>query len=615
MVKKYLSRLLLILLFCSNSAYTDVSNQQRQLFWQARQLLLSKQYRQFETLKKQLTDYPLYPYLSYIKIKQQLAYQNVVTIDDFLKTYKDTPLADKLRIESLMQAIRRRDWPRFIHYYRPVYTPVLQCYYFNALLATNQKQAAYKAIPKLWLTLNSPPAICQHVFLRWEQSGELSRKLIWQKLEQAIQQNNVRVIQRLGQHLPNEQKKQLKLWYRVHNHPLLVKQRDQFDWENQRNRKIVLDGIRRLATKDPDELIKSWPRLTQIYSFNVAEKQNLLSSLSVSLARHADFKAGTWLKQIQPAYTDSVLREWRVRNALLNGNWKQAHYWIGHLTRREQKLPCWRYWRARTLAETQQTQAAMVIYKSLATEVDYYGVLASQRLKQHYSPRIQRVLGSPSALHQNEAIQRAKELHALGFTGDARREWLWALPHLSVVQRQAAAQLAKQWEWYDLAIIGAAKANIHNDIRLRFPMAYRIPVLATAQNLHLNAAWIWAIMRQESAFMWNAKSSAGAFGLMQIMPGTGKTLARNLHLTSVNLLDPKQNIRLGSFYLKQLLKTFDGNPVLATAAYNVGPARIKNYQALYQHLPRDVWVEILPWKETRDYIKSVGLARSIYGQI
>ncbi len=82
-----------------------------------------------------------------------------------------------------------------------------------------------------------------------------------------------------------------------------------------------------------------------------------------------------------------------------------------------------------------------------------------------------------------------------------------------------------------------------------------------------------------------------------------------------HLLDPELNIRLGSTYLKRLLKTFDGNMLLATAAYNVGPTRIKNYQSLYRRLPKDVWVEILPWKETRDYIKSVSLARNIYNQI
>ncbi len=612
MHKKYLFLLVLCLTHTSVLAYADNNYSQRRLFWQARQSLLAKHYQQFEQLKVHLKEYPLYPYLLYIKLKQQLAYQNVDRIDDFLETYKDTPLAGKLRIDYLSKLAKTGNWPRFIHFYRPIYGPVLQCYYLNALLATNQKHRAYQAIPKLWLTLNSPPPICRRVFSYWESAGGLKRALVWQKLEQAIAGNNTALIFHLTQFLPADEKGYIKHWVQVHNHPLLIKQSEQFDSEDKIDRKILLYGLHRLASKDPNELVETWPVLVKNYNFTEAERQDLLSNLAVALARRADLDASTWLQQIKPAYANAVLREWRVRNELLKGNWKQALYWIDHLSRNEQKLSCWRYWRARALAEMNQSASATKLYESLAQEIDYYGVLASQRLKQHYHPKTQRILGDSVALQQNEAIQRAKELYALGFTGDARREWQWALNSLSKPQLQAAAQLAKKWEWYDLAIIGAARAKIHNDIKLRFPLAYRPFVLSAARKAHLNSAWIWAIMRQESAFMWNAKSTAGALGLMQIMPATGKNLAKSLNLRTVYLLDPELNIRLGSTYLKRLLKTFDGNMLLATAAYNVGPTRIKNYKSLYQRLPKDVWVDILPWKETRDYIKSVSLARTVY---
>jgi soluble lytic murein transglycosylase len=615
MHKKALYCLILWLSHYPILVYADESHAQRHLFWQARQSLLSKQYQQFEQLRAHLKDYPLYPYLRYIKLKQQaLAYQNEEEIDDFLETYKNTPLAPKLRAECLSNSAKNRDWPRFIHYYQPIYGATLQCYYFNALLATKQNRVAYQAIPDLWLHLNSPPYVCRTVFSRWENAGGLNRDLIWKKLTAAIQHDNVSLIQHLAQFLPSQERQRVKLWYRVHHHPLLIEQSEQFDIKDKTDRKILLYGMHRLANKEPNEFAELWPLLNKMYALTAPEKQTLLSDLAIALARRADFSASDWLKQVKPFYTDTILREWRVRNELLKGNWKQTLYWIDHLSRSEQKQPCWRYWRARALAETQQTQAATAIYQALAKEVDYYGVLASQRLKQTYHPTIKRIWGDNVALQRNDAIQRAQELYALGFTGDARREWQWALTRLSRPQREAAAQLAKKWKWYDLAIIGAAKANIHNDVKLRFPMAYRPSVLSAARTMHLNSAWIWAIMRQESAFMWNAKSSAGALGLMQIMPATGRDLAKNPHLHSLRLLDPELNIRLGSTYLKRLLETFKGNAVLATASYNVGPGRIKHYQALYQRLPRDVWVEILPWKETRDYIKSVSLARSIYSQ-
>lgn len=596
-------------------AHAENRDQQRKLFWQARQLLMTKHYPQFSALKVKLKDYPLYPYLIFIKLKQQGPYANSSEIDEFLQTYNDTPLAVRLRADWLAYLAKKQDWNHFIHYYQPIYGTPLQCYYLQSLLATQQKSLAFKKIAPLWLKVNSPPSVCRKVFARWEQSGGLNSDLIWKKLDQAMNKNNVNVVQHVAQFLPSAQRRQVNHWYRVQRYPLLIKYSNQFDPDNIIDRKILLFGMKRLANKDPITLAEDWSQLSQVYDLTEAETQQILAVLAIGLARRGHSAAGVWLKKIKPAYADATLREWRVRNSLLNGQWDKVLYWLDHLSYKEQQQACWRYWRARALAETKQTAAAKSIYTSLAKEVDYYGVLASQRLKVNYHPSTRNIWGDRAALENNLAIQRAKELLALGFVGEARQEWLWILDSLSLSERQAAAQLAKQWGWYDLAIVGASKANIHNDIKLRFPFAYRHSVLTAAHKTHLNSAWVWAIMRQESAFMWNAKSSAGALGLMQIMPRTGKQLARGLALRRVDLLDPEQNIRLGSVYLRQLLKLFDGNATLATASYNVGPNRVKHFQGLYQRLPKDIWVEILPWKETRDYVKSVSLARSIYSQI
>ncbi len=607
--------ILCLVLVWPGLAHAENRDQQRKLFWQARQLLMTKHYPQFAALKNKLKDYPLYPYLIFIKLKQQWPYVHTDEIDEFLQTYNDTPLAVKLRADWLAYLAKKQNWNDFIHYYQPIYGKPLQCYYLQSLWATQQKSLAFKKIGSLWLEVNSPPPACRKIFNRWEQSGGLTAHLIWKKLDQAISKNNVNVIQHVAQFLPSAQRRQVKHWYRIQRYPRLVEQSNQFDLGNSFDRKIVLFGLKRLANKDPITLADDWSRLSNAYHLNEAEKQPILAALAVGLARRGHSSAGAWLQKVKPAYADATLREWRVRHSLLKGQWDKVLFWVDHLSYKQQQAACWRYWRARALAATQQNAAAQSIYNSLAKEVDYYGVLASQRLQLSYHPATRNIPGDRASLANNSAIQRAKELMALGFVGEARQEWLWAVDNLSLAERQAAAQLAKQWGWYDLAIVGASKANIHNDIRLRFPFAYRRSVLTAARKTHLNSAWVWAIMRQESAFMWNAKSSAGALGLMQIMPSTGRQLARGLALRRIDLLDPEQNIRLGSTYLRQLLRIFDGNAILATASYNVGPNRIKNFQGLYQRLPKDVWVEILPWKETRDYVKSVQLARSIYSQI
>jgi soluble lytic murein transglycosylase len=481
------STVFLLILVCANwpcFVHAENSDQQRKLFWQARQLLMTKHYQQFYALKVRLKDYPLYPYLLFIQLKQQRPYANHVDIDHFLQTYSDTPLAVKLRADWLAYLAKQQDWNHFIRYYQPIYGTPLQCHYLNALLETQQKALAFKKISTLWLQLNSAPTVCRKVFARWEQSGGLNSVLILEKLDRAMTKNNVNAIQHVAQFLPRAQRQQIKHWYQVQRRPSLIEQSDQFDPDNAIDRKILLFGMKRLANKDPVELAETWPLLAKSYDLNETEKQQILADLAVGLARRGQPTAGDWLKKIKPQYADATLREWRVRNSLLNEQWDKVLYWLDRLSLKEQKQACWRYWRARALAETQHVAAANTLYASLAKEVDYYGVLASQRLKLNYHPTTRRILGDTQALGSNAAIQRAKELMALGFIGEARQEWLWALDSLDLPQRQAAAQLAKQWGWYDLAIVGASKASIFNDIKLRFPMAYRRSVLAAARKSH-----------------------------------------------------------------------------------------------------------------------------------
>lgn len=589
--------------------------EQRKLFWQARQSLIRHNPHQFIQLKPALKTYPLYPYLLYLELEQRFAFQNSKKVDYFFTHYPDTPLADKLRNQYLMILFEKGAYHNFLHYYRPSNLPVVQCAHLNALWATQQKKEAYQTLAHLWLKWDRPPPACQRLWRQWERDRHFSQAMLWQKMAQAIQTRNKAIIYHLNSFLSPHEKQQVNRWLEIKKNPLLITKTYLFHPKNKLEHHIILDGLQSLARQKPDQFIKYWPQLTKKYALTDQEQQPLLSMLSITLARQSAEQSRYWLAQIKPHYASPVLREWRVRQELRHKNWKKVLYWLDRLTKKEQQLPCWRYWRARALAETQHLTEAQEIYQSLAQQVDYYGILASQQLRKQYQPQTHRSLITTQSLRHHPGIQRAQELYLLGFMNDARREWQWAIDHLPPQRQHAAAYLAKNWGWYDLAIIGAAKAKAFTDVKLRFPFAYRTKVLASAKKNHLNPAWIWAIMRQESAFMPYARSSAGALGLMQMMPMTAKTLSTHRPITPADLLKTEVNIQLGSRYLNKLLSYFSGNRLLATAAYNIGPTRIKDYKPLYTQLPADIWVEILPWKETREYIKSVSLARAIYEKI
>jgi soluble lytic murein transglycosylase len=218
---------------------------------------------------------------------------------------------------------------------------------------------------------------------------------------------------------------------------------------------------------------------------------------------------------------------------------------------------------------------------------------------------------------QTPALLRAHEFHALGEAADGRREWQSALRDMTAEQQQNAALLAEQWGWHDRAIQTASKAGAWNDLQLRFPLAYRDLMQEAAHNTSLPTSWLYAITRQESTFMPDARSSAGALGLMQLMPDTAREVARGLRIktSAADLQRPEPNIRLGSTYLSSMLKRYNGNRILATAAYNAGPGRVSRLVKSQQGtVPSDVWIETLPYRETREYVQNVLAFNVIYAK-
>jgi soluble lytic murein transglycosylase len=215
------------------------------------------------------------------------------------------------------------------------------------------------------------------------------------------------------------------------------------------------------------------------------------------------------------------------------------------------------------------------------------------------------------------AIARAGELYQLKRIVEARREWHFAIQQMDKKQLLMAAQLANQWGWHDRSIITLALAQYWDDLELRFPLAHKKYIEEQANHEGINPAWAFAVIRQESAFTSDARSSAGALGLMQLMPRTARQVARSLSIKRPNhrdLLKSNINIKLGVRYLRKLKERFNGNSVLATAAYNAGGWRVKGWLPKDEAQSADLWIENVPFTETQGYLKRVLTYTIIYEQ-
>ncbi|MBS4051110.1 MAG: transglycosylase SLT domain-containing protein, partial [Methylomonas sp.] len=290
---------------------------------------------------------------------------------------------------------------------------------------------------------------------------------------------------------------------------------------------------------------------------------------------------------------------------------------LSEAARQEDK---WQYWQARALTETGQPQQAAAIFQAIAAHRGFYAFLAADYLRQDIQLNHRPVTATErevGALEKSSAFQVIDELLAIDRKSEAVGQWRHAIADLDNRQLQVAAKLAQDRQWPSMAIFTLAKAQHWDDMELRFPLWFNNQIQSNAGRNQLDPALVFALIRQESAFDEFAGSPAGAIGLMQVMPKTARQIAGELRQdwnNDFNLLNPDINIRYGSYYFKKVLDQFGGHFVLAAAAYNAGANRIKQWLPKDQDLPADIWIETIPYKETRGYVSSVLMYALIYQQ-
>ncbi|HEV2320828.1 MAG TPA: lytic transglycosylase domain-containing protein, partial [Gammaproteobacteria bacterium] len=166
----------------------------------------------------------------------------------------------------------------------------------------------------------------------------------------------------------------------------------------------------------------------------------------------------------------------------------------------------------------------------------------------------------------------------------------------------------ERWGWHARVIPTLSGGGCWQDLALTYPLAFEQTLVPKAAQLKLDLSWIYGLIRAESVFRPNAVSHAGAYGLMQLMPATGRDMANRLGLTlddDDSLLDPPTNLILGSSYLREVLRQFDGSEPLATAAYNAGVAKVSDWLPQDGDMPADAWIDSIPYTETRNYVHRV----------
>ena len=602
-------------------ANTASITQQRSLYNQAKLALSKNDASVYLNNSAALRNYPLTPYLAYDELTQRLPTASNNEVEKFLLEHGDLPQINWMKLRWLRLLSERQQWPLFLKYYSPELNfTELDCRFAQYQLQSGQSQAAFATAEKLWLSAQSQPNACDPLFDSWRAAGQLSEDKVWQRLKLATDARNYGVATYLISQLSSQQPYGQQL-VDVAKTPTLLKQTQRFSGRDKRSAEVIALGLRKLATQDLDASVQLLNHYEKQVTFSPEDQLTLANDIGIRLAKRFDARALTVMQKYDPNMHNANLTEWRVRLLLRLGRWDEAH----QLTR---KLPAelahsnrWRYWQARSLQLAQPlSQQPLVMYQPLARERDFYGFMAADHSQQPYHLQHQALAMQPKTLQKlrnSAGMQRALEFNARDEITESHREWYHLSNFLSREELVAQARIAYDMGWYFPAIRTISKAQYWDDLEIRFPMAHQRNFETEAKVRNINTSWMFAITRQESAFMIQAKSHVGAMGLMQLMPATAKETAQRYGIpmaTSRSAVNPNINIQLGAAYLSQVLGQFDGNRVLASAAYNAGPGRVRQWLRDAKHLPYDVWVESIPFDETRSYVQNVLTYSVIYGE-
>ena len=591
---------------------------QRQLYLQAERALQKGNLSQFETLRKQLGSYPLVPYLELRQLQRRLGKAKHQEVRDFLQQNNGTPVADILRRQWLDRLAKRKHWKSYLAFYTEQSSVRRQCDRLRALVETGRQAEAWPEVQKIWLHGKSRPTACDPVFKAWEDAGNLTQELSWERIELALEAGEWRLARYLGKKLGNNDAVWLQRWIRIHRNPRTVLRHQDYAKPHPYREKMLAHGARRMARFDGLEALELWEEIKDRYPFPDSLRYQAERRIALAVERSPEDRAYTFVLGLDPDKDDARLFTARLRAALVRKDWEQITADLPNWPAEERNSERWRYWQARALEAGGTAQDSQPLFEPLARERSYYGFLAADRIGAPYHLAHNDTPVSDAQrdeMRRQPGIQRALELHALQRDTEARREWHYATRNASKQQLKAAAIVAEQAGWHDRAIFTLARTEFWDDLELRFPLRHRELVEAQAEQHQLDMSWIFAVIRQESAFMRDARSHAGAMGLMQLMPATARYVAKKQLKQKPPkksaLLEADTNIGLGSAYLRQLLDRLEGSPVLATAAYNAGPHRVDKWLPP-QDLDADMWVELVPFNETRRYVRSVMYYMVIY---
>ncbi len=580
----------------------------------------SRDRKRLIALLPQVRGHVLEPWAAYWDLSARLDEAGPTEIQEFFSRFNGSYQEDRLRAELLLHYGRNRDWVAFNREY-PLYRmnddKSVRCY---ALLAEHLSSGVDNTaqVKDAWLGLKEADDGCASAAEQLLKDHTTTATIVWQRARLGMENDRLRVVtQAVGIVSPGSVSK-LNAIYQSPGKYL----NDKLTAFQPKTRELVSLALIRLATLDPEEAATEINKLRWKTQLTDEERSWVWGVIGKRAAQRLSNNAADYFANGQAAAMHEDHLAWQVRAALRLGRWQQVLTAITAMPEPFRNDPTWVYWRARALLQQTQTEGArgqaQQLFESIASSRGFYEQLAQEELGQRITtpPKPAPLTAEEKeAARLNPGLNRALYAINMGLRAEGVREWNYST-NLHVRGGMddrgllAAADMACRFEVWDRCINTSERTRQTIDAEQRFPMPFKAAVMARTSQINLEPAYVYGLIRQESRFIMDAKSTVGASGLMQVMPATAKWTAKKIGLTNFQphqINDRDTNIAIGTGYLKLVLDSFDGSMPLAAAAYNAGPGRPRSWrgQTGAPVMEAAIWAENVPFNETRDYVKKV----------
>ena len=596
----------------ASSAWADSLDQQRQRYAQIKQAWDSKQMDQVAQLMPTLQDYPLYPYLQYRLLAQDLDQETPLAVKNFVQQYPTLPSARSLFNRYINILANRQDWPGVLSFSPEEPKPVqARCNWYYAKWATGQQQAAFDGAKTIWLRGTALPNDCDKLFSVWQASGQLSPITVLERIRLAMKAGNDSLVNYLAKMLPADYQTTSSALIALQQNPLTVTTFASTLGPTDFTRMATSYAFARVARQDMDNARMMIPQLVQAQKMSAAEEQDLKETV-VWRMMGADLTSeqARWRDAVVMNSESTTLVERRVRLALSENDRRGLNTWIARLPVEAKEKDEWQYWQADLLMAQGRKEEADEMLRKLMQARGFYPMVAAQRLGVEYPLQVDQAPAADSSVTQGAEMARVRELMYWGLDNLARSEWANLITSKTRPQQQMLARYANEQDWWDLSVQATISAKMWDSLKERFPLAWRNLYQQYTSDKGIPQSYAMAISRQESAWNPKARSPVGASGLMQVMPATATHTVKMYNIpgyvNSAQLLDPQTNIQIGTQYLEYVYQQFGQNRIFASAAYNAGPGRVRTWQNNSGgKLDAVAFIETIPFSETRGYVKNV----------